>query len=148
MSSKKEFMDELVRDNGLDTEEDVFSKEMKDGRKMQFITRPGIEKIQYHNHITVTYDMVSLNPEFVVIKATATKRYFGENPQSPGNAGWQEMVVESFGESTPQNTKQQPPYHTAMAQKRSLSRVVLGICGGYKYGIMGEDEADDFKRQN
>jgi len=148
MSSKKEFMDELVRDNDLDRDEDVFSKEMKGGKKMSFITRAGIEKIQYHNHITVTYDMVSLNPEFVVVKATATKRYWGQDPQAPDKTGWQVIVVESFGESTPQNTKQQPPYHTAMAQKRSLSRVVLGICGGYKYGIMGEDEADDFKRQN
>ena len=59
-----------------------------------------------------------------------------------------EMAVESFGEATPENTKQNPPYYSAMAEKRALSRVVLKQCGAYKHGVYGEDEADDFKKEN
>ncbi len=75
---------------------------------------------------------VSMEPDFVVIKAIATKV---------------DVTVESFGESTPENTKQSPPYHSAMAEKRALSRAVLKITGFYKYGVYGEDESDDFKRK-
>ena len=67
-----------------------------------------------------------------VIKAIATKG---------------DMVVESFGEATPENTNQKPPYYSAMAEKRALARVVLKICGAYKHGVYGEEEADDFKRK-
>jgi hypothetical protein len=35
-----------------------------------------------------------------------------------------------------------------MAEKRALARVVLKITGAYKFGIFGEDESDDFKREN
>ena len=129
MSSKKEFLTELVRANDLNTDEDVFSKELG-GRRMAFITRTGIEKIQYQNNITVRFEVVVMQPNYAVIKATATKG---------------DIVVESFGESTPENTKQKPPYHSAMAEKRGLARVVLKAIGGYKYGIFGEDESDDFK---
>jgi hypothetical protein len=130
MSSKKEFLTELVRANELNTDEDVFSKELG-GRRMAFITRTGIEKIQYQNNITVRFEVVVMQPNYAVIKATATKG---------------DIVVESFGESTPENTKQKPPYHSAMAEKRGLSRVVLKAIGAYKYGVFGEDEADDFKK--
>ena len=59
-----------------------------------------------------------------------------------------DLVVESYGESTSENTKQNPPYHSAMAEKRALSRVVLKVVGAYKFGVFGEDEADDFKEKN
>ena len=129
MSSKKEFLTELVRANDLNTDEDVFSKELG-GRRMAFITRTGIEKIQYQNNITVRFEVVVMQPNYAVVKAIATKG---------------DIVVESFGESTPDNTKQKPPYHSAMAEKRGLSRVVLKAVGAYKFSVFGEDEADDFK---
>ena len=129
MSTKKEFLTELVRANGLDIDEDVFSRELG-GRRIAFVTRTGIEKIQYQNNITVQYEVVVMQPNYAVIKAIATKG---------------DIVVESFGESTPENTKQKPPYHSAMAEKRGLSRVVLKAIGAYKYGVFGEDESDDFK---
>ena len=100
------------------------------GRRIAFVTRTGIEKIQYQNNITVQYEVVVMQPNYAVIKAIATKG---------------DIVVESFGESTPENTKQKPPYHSAMAEKRGLSRVVLKAIGAYKYGVFGEDESDDFK---
>ena len=56
------------------------------------------------------------------------------------------QFYESFGEATPENTNQKPPYYSAMAEKRALSRVVLKIVGAYKYNVFGEDEADAFKQ--
>ena len=128
MATKSEFLNELYKDNGLVKDEDTY--ELAFGkRSVNIITRTGIEKIQYHNNITVTFDVESINPEFVVVKATAKKG---------------DVSVESYGEASPQNTQQK--YPVAMAEKRALSRVVLKITGFYKYGVFGEDESDDFKQ--
>ena len=128
MATKSEFLNELYKDNGLVKDEDTY--ELSFGkRSVNIITRTGIEKIQYHNNITVTFDVESINPEFVVVKATAKKG---------------DVSVESYGEASPQNTQQK--YPVAMAEKRALSRVVLKITGFYKYGVFGEDESDDFKQ--
>jgi len=127
MATKSEFLNELYKDNGLVKDEDTY--ELAFGkRSVNIITRTGIEKIQYHNNITVTFDVESINPEFVVVKATAKKG---------------DVSVESYGEASPQNTQQK--YPVAMAEKRALSRVILKITGFYKYGVFGEDESDDFK---
>ena len=102
------------------------------GRGMTIITRSGIEKIQFHNNIEVKYYVESIvPPDFVVMKAIARKG---------------DVVMESFGEASANNTKQS--YPVAMAEKRALSRVVLKIAGFYKYGVFGEDESDDFKRMD
>ena len=128
MATKSEFLNELYKDNGLVKEEDTY--ELSFGkRSVNIITRTGIEKIQYHNNFTVTFDVESINPEFVVVKATAKKG---------------DVSVESYGEASPQNTQQK--YPVAMAEKRALSRVILKITGFYKYGVFGEDESDDFKQ--
>jgi hypothetical protein len=124
-----ELLNELYIKNGLVKDIDTF--DLKFGKRTTtIITRNGIEKIQYHHNIQVTYEVITMMPEFIVIKAIATKG---------------DLVMESFGEASPQNTKQS--YPVAMAEKRSLSRVILKITGFYKYGLMGEDESDDFKRQ-
>ena len=129
MATKSEFLNELYKDNGLVKDEDTY--ELSFGkRSVNIITRTGIEKIQYHNNITVTFDVESINPEFVVVKATAKKG---------------DVSVESYGEASPQNTQQK--YPVAMAEKRALSRVILKITGFYKYGVFGEDESDDFKQE-
>ena len=111
MATKSEFLNELYKDNGLVKSEDTY--ELSFGkRSVNIITRTGIEKIQYHNNITVTFDVESINPEFVVVKATAKKG---------------DVSVESYGEASPQNTQQK--YPVAMAEKRALSRVILKITG-------------------
>ena len=130
MASKRDFLNELVQANQLNVDEDIFKRKMG-SKDMAFITRTGIEKIQFNNDIRVRYDVVVMQSDYVVVKAIATK---------------DDMVVESFGEATPENTKQNPPYYSAMAEKRALARVVLKTCGAYKHGVFGEDEADDFKR--
>jgi hypothetical protein len=129
---RSEFMNKLVKDNNLYREEDLF--EFKRGSKSIWIVkRQGIEKIQYNNDIHVRFEWIRMEKDYAVVKAIGKKG---------------DLVVESFGESTSENTKQQPPYHSAMAEKRGLSRVVLKIVGAYKFGIMGEDEADDFKEKS
>ena len=128
---RSEFMNKLVKDNNLYREEDLF--EFKRGSKsIWIIKRQGIEKIQYNNDIYVRFEWIRMEKDYAVVKAIGKKG---------------DLIVESFGESTSENTKQQPPYHSAMAEKRGLSRVVLKIVGAYKFGIMGEDEADDFKEK-
>ncbi len=128
MSTKKEFLTELVKSNGLDIDEDIFRLTLG-GKQVAIITRAGIEKIQYHNNIEVRYSVESIvPPDFVVVKAIAKKG---------------DIVVESFGEASANNTRQS--YPVAMAEKRALARVVLKISGAYKYGVFGEDESDDFK---
>ena len=129
MATKSEFLNELYKDNGLVKSEDTYELSFVK-RSVNIITRTGIEKIQYHNNITVTFDVESINPEFVVVKATAKKG---------------DVSVESYGEASPQNTQQK--YPVAMAEKRALSRVILKITGFYKYGVFGEDESDDFKQE-
>jgi hypothetical protein len=129
-TNKKDFLNELVKKNHLNVDEDVFRKAIR-GKDMAFIKRSGIEKIQFTNDIRVRYEVIAMQPDYVVVKAIATKG---------------DMVVESFGEATPENTNQKPPYYSAMAEKRGLSRVVLKMVGAYKYNVYGEDESDDFKQ--
>ena len=130
MTTKNEMLRELFIANGLVKDEDTF--DLKFGnRTTTIITRSGIEKIQFHNNIEVKYYVESIvPPDFVVMKAVAKKG---------------DVVMESFGEASANNTKQS--YPVAMAEKRALSRVVLKIAGFYKYGVFGEDESDDFKEK-
>ena len=129
-TNKKDFLNELVKKNHLNINEDIFRKAIR-GKEMAFIKRSGIEKIQFTNDIRVKYEVIAMQPDYVVIKAIASM-------------GTDNVFVESFGEATPENTNQKPPYYSAMAEKRALARVVLKICGAYKHGVYGEDEADDF----
>ena len=131
-TNKRDFLNELVQKNHLNVDEDIFKKAIR-GKDMAFIKRSGIEKIQFTNDIRVKYEVIAMQPDYVVIKAIASK-------------GSGDVSVESFGEATPENTNQKPPYYSAMAEKRALARVVLKMCGAYKHGVYGEDEADDFKQ--
>ena len=129
MATRNEMLRELFVENGLVKDEDTYI--LPYGKGVTVITRSGIEKIQYHNNIQVNYYVESIvPPDFVVIKAIAKKG---------------DVVMESYGEASSKNTKQ--AYPVAMAEKRALSRVILKITGFYKYGVMGQDESDDFKRE-
>lgn len=140
--SKRDFLNELVKENDLNIAEDIFKKTMR-GKEIAFITRTGIEKIQYNNDISVKYEVIAMQPDYAVVKATASKATTGTTALDENG----DVIVESFGEATPENTKQNPPYYSAMAEKRALARVVLKLCGAYKHGVYGEDEADDFKKE-
>ena len=129
MATKTELLRELFIANGLDKDEDTWELPM--GKRPTIITRTGIEKIQFHNNIKVTYILESTDPEFLIVKAIAKKG---------------DEYMESYGEASKANTKQ--TYPVAMAEKRALSRVILKIVGLYKYGVFGEDESEEFKREN
>ena len=132
MTTRSEFMNGLVKDNDLIPSEDLF--ELKRGNKsIWIIKRQGIEKIQYNNDIDIRFEWVRMEKDYAVLKGIGTKG---------------DLVVESYGESTSENTKQNPPFLSAMAEKRAFSRVVLKVVGAYKFGVFGEDEADDFKEKN
>ena len=132
MTTRREFLNELVRDNDLIVEEDLF--ELKFGsRSTWIIKRTGIEKIQYNNDIQVTFNTIVTDRDFAVIKAAASKDNWNGSIETYGSA-WLEK-----------NSKNN--YVAEMAEKRALARAVLKLCGAYKHGVYGEDEADDFKQK-
>lgn len=129
-TTDKDRLRQLAEENGL-TKDHFF----KAPQGFVIITRQGIERIQAHRGIQVTYNIEKLSDDlkFVVVKAKG---------RMSTKDGYIEM--ETYGESSPSNTKQS--YPVAMAEKRALSRVVLKLSGFYQENVYGEDESDDFKR--
>ena len=123
--NKQERLNNLYTKYGLG-KEDVF----KSPQGWTIITRSGIDKIQANANITINYDVVSYDLENVIIKAIGSL---------------EDQTIESFGESSPKNTRNS--YPVAMAEKRAMSRVVLKLSGFYAEGVFGEDEADDFSAE-
>lgn len=123
--SRIESLRRLFTENGL-VKEDAY----KDPRGFVIITRTGIEKIQARHKVSVAFEPVRVELEFVVIKAIATATL------PDGSEG----LIETFGEASKANTSNS--YLVAMAEKRALSRAVLKLSGFYKHGAYGEDEFD------
>ena len=100
------------------------------------ITRSGIDKIQAKEKVQITYNVVSCEPKFCVVKAIATK---------------QNNVIETFGSALKGDSfkdgNTQSWYVMEMAEKRAMSRAVLKLTGFYELGVFGEDESEDFKRK-
>jgi len=133
MSTKREFLTELVEENGLDIDEDIF-KLPKGGKEIAIITRTGIEKIQYNNDIQVKLEAWTVSKDYACIKATATRDNYNGS-------------IQTFGSAWPgQGGNCMSNYVAEMAEKRALARAVLKISGAYTYGVYAEDESDDFKR--
>lgn len=109
------------------SKEDVFKHQ-----HYLIITRSGIEKIQAVEKINVKYEVIKCEPNFAVVKA------YNSDLQTFGSA----LKGESFKDG---NTNSW--YVMEMAEKRSLSRLVLKQTGFYELGVFGEDESEDFKRQ-
>lgn len=129
----KEKLKELAEANGL-IKDDFFVLSFG-STKIPIITRTGIEKIQAKHKIEVTYTIEHLSDDHrrCIIKAIGTRRNEGVI-----------RTVETYGEVTEKNCTQS--YPIAIAEKRALSRVVLKLAGLYEEGIMGEVEAEDFKK--
>tara|TARA_R110000803_G_scaffold19958_2_gene51666 strand:- start:2262 stop:2810 length:549 start_codon:yes stop_codon:yes gene_type:complete len=133
VETKKEALRRLYIANGL-SEEDIY----KDTRGFVIITRTGIDKIVSNNNIQVGYEVITLDRDFVVLKAVATMKdskgvvrnmmSFGE-----ANAGSVNPNLMGGGKKFP----------VAMAEKRAMSRVVLKITGFYEQGVFGQDEIVD-----
>ena len=139
MATKSEFLNQLVKDNGLDPKEDIFEMPLG-GKKVAIITRTGIEKIQYNNDIEVKFNAEVLQEHFAVMKATAYTKPIGSNGQ---------YHIETYGSALMgQGGNCRSNYVAEMAEKRALARAVLKLSGAYKHGVYAEDESDDFKQRN
>lgn len=95
------------------------------------IRRTGIEKIQFAKGIKITFEPITTERDFCVIKATATLK---------------DDVIETFGSAAKETSHNK--YYCEMAEKRALSRAVLKLTKAYSIGVFGEDEADAFKKNN
>lgn len=114
------------------TKDDVFKHQ-----HYIIITRSGIEKIQAIENIKIYFDVVKCETNFAGVKATATK---------------DGTYIETFGSALKGNSfkdgNTNSHYVLEMAEKRALSRAVLKMTGFYELGVFGEDEADEFKKNN
>jgi hypothetical protein len=103
------------------------------------ITRSGIDKIQALEGITIDYDVINCEKDFCVVKAKAYKESGEATIQTFGSAlkgkGYQDGNCNTW-------------YIMEMAEKRAMSRAVLKLTGFYELGVFGEDEAEDFKKNN
>ena len=132
--SKRDFLNDLVKENDLIVKEDIFNLE-RGGKNIPIITRTGIEKIQYANEIKVSFELMSVPPQkdFAVVKAVATK----------GDTTIETFASALFGKGREGNVT--TLYVVEMAEKRALSRAVLKLSGAYKHGVYGQDESEEFK---
>jgi hypothetical protein len=127
--TRAETLNRLYKENNL-TKEDVY----KDSRGFAIITRTGIDKIVSKQNITVAYEPVIMEKDWVVIKAIASMK--------EGKVGLRSMM--SFGEASDTNLMGGgKKFPVAMAEKRAMSRVVLKIAGFYEQGVFGQDEIVD-----
>ena len=116
------------------TKDDVFKHQ---GGHYIIITRSGIEKIQNLENIHINFKVIKCEPNFAAVEATAIK---------------EQNTIQTFGSALKGNTFKDGNTNTwyclEMAEKRAMSRAVLKITGMYELGVFGEDEAEDFKRNN
>ena len=127
--TRAETLNRLYKENNL-TAEDVY----KDSRGFAIITRTGIDKIVSKQNITVAYEPVIMEKDWVVLKAIASMK--------EGKTGIRSMM--SFGEASDTNLMGGgKKFPVAMAEKRAMSRVVLKIAGFYEQGVFGQDEIVD-----
>ena len=103
------------------------------------VTRTGVEKIAIAANINLRYEVIHMDLEkkHACVKCVA-EQVFDDRVVT--------ARAESFGESTPYNTKN--AYPVAMAEKRAKARAILQLTEFYSEGVYSEDEADDFKRPN
>ena len=129
--TKQEILNRLFVENNL-TAEDVFSHQ-----HYKIITRGGIDKIQANIDIDIEYDVIKCEEHFAVVKARA--KYGDKKIQTLGSA----LKGKTYNDG---NTNSW--YVMEMAEKRAMSRAVLKLAGFYQQGCFGEDESENFKRNN
>ena len=128
--TKRDFLNQLVKEHGLVVEEDIFNKE----GKWAIIKLSGVEKIQNNLNIRVTFETEVIEKDFAVIKAIAVGQR--DSVQSYGSA-----IKGAYPNGNVSHT-----YLVEMAEKRAKARAVLKLCGAYKYGVYSEDESEEFRQ--
>ena len=124
----KELLKNLYNKYNL-TPQDIFKSPIG----FTIITRSGIDKIQAVAQIEINYSLekISDDNKFVVIKAIGHTK---------------DKFIETFGESSPQNTRNQ--YPVAMAEKRAMSRCVLKLTGFTNLVFMVKMKLMKYKKSN
>ena len=130
--TKRDFLNQLVKEHGLVVEEDIFNKE----GKWAIIKLSGVEKIQNNLNIRVTFETEVIEKDFAVIKAIAVGQR--DSVQSYGSA-----IKGAYPNGNVSHT-----YLVEMAEKRAKARAVLKLCGAYKYGVYSEDESEEFRQDS
>ena len=135
----RELLKELYKKYNL-SPEDIFKSPLG----FTTIVRSGIDKIQAHANIVIHYSLekVSDDNKYVVIKAIGI---MNSKIDSEGDILKESKRIETYGESSPQNTRNQ--YPIAMAEKRAMSRCVLKLTGFYELGVYGEDEVNEIEKK-
>ena len=108
------------------------------------ITRQGIDKIQAFEKINISYDVVKCEKDFAVVKATATVSDYTVQTFGSALYGGKTKV----GDKWVDTGTTQSWYLMEIAEKRAMSRAVLKLTGFYELGVFGEDESDDFTKDN
>ena len=150
--NQKSFNKEIMKADKIKSLCDKFGLDSNDTfthKHYTIITRSGIDKIQAKEKIFITYVPVKVTPEFCVVQACASKEdskieTFGSakygakewNPEKKGGKGG----GDEFGNTTTW-------YVMEVAEKRAMSRAVLKLTGFYELGVLGQDESEDFKKE-
>jgi|TARA_R110002153_G_scaffold73032_2_gene190619 hypothetical protein len=128
---KTERLKELYLKYGL-SKDDVFKHQ-----HYIIITRSGVDKIQAAQKIDISYEVIECQTNFCVVKATA----------SVGDT-----TIQTFGSALKGMSHKDGNCNTwyvmEMAEKRAMSRACLKLTGFYSLGVFGEDESEDFKRND
>ena len=109
------------------------------------ITRTGIDKVQAKEKIFISYDVINVDPEFCVVKASASKG--DAKIETFGSAKYGGKVQDLTTKKWVDKGNTTTWYIMEMAEKRAMSRAVLKLTGFYELGVFGEDESEDFKRK-
>lgn len=139
MIMNNEKLKEIYNKFNLD-KEDIFKLKFGNSNKY-IITRTGCEKIQAQMKIEVKFELQRVSEDMKSCIILGTGVIMGKDADGKVRPI---MGCQSFGEVSPANNKN--PYPIAMAEKRSLARIVIKMCGLAQMGIYGEDESPDFKR--
>ena len=129
MSTKREILNALYQEHELE-KEDIFKHD-----HYTIITRAGIDKIQAKSNISLVFDVVNCEPQYCVVKATASHN--GTTVQTFGSA----LKGKTYKDGNCNSW-----YVMEMAEKRAMSRAVLKLTGYYQLGVFGEDESESFKK--
>tara|TARA_R100000655_G_scaffold45851_1_gene82673 strand:- start:225 stop:899 length:675 start_codon:yes stop_codon:yes gene_type:complete len=117
-------IDRFTKQYGLSRRNDFWA--LKRGRKETWIIKHrAIEIAAAHEGITWELEVLNFSPD-VVVKCTAKHG---------------DRVVQSFGECSPKNNKNNFPY--AMAEKRAVDRCVLKLLNAHAY-LYSDQASDEF----
>jgi hypothetical protein len=98
----------------------------------KIITRTGIQKIERASGIRCSISIINSGPDYCNVAGT------GKSPE-----GHEYTTLASANGETVKSG-----YYVELAEKRCRSRLILTLAGLYEQGVFGEDEAEDFDRNN